>query len=98
LNKTGAPNAGREVLKSITLNYKEREMPVNIKGVKFYRTKEACVMAGITKNTFLRWVAGGTFSDVAHRDRRGWRLFTQADLDKLTLEVNRIQVEETGKK
>jgi DNA-binding transcriptional MerR regulator len=72
-------------------------MPVNINGKQFYRTKEACVMAGITKNTFLRWVTGGSFSDVAHRDRRGWRLFTQKDLERLTLEVNRIQVEETEK-
>jgi hypothetical protein len=69
-------------------------MPVNINGQKFYRTQEACLMAGITKNTFLRWVASGNFLDVAHRDRRGWRLFTPADLERLTLEVNRIQIEE----
>jgi DNA-binding transcriptional MerR regulator len=67
-------------------------MPVNIKGIQFYRTKEACLMAGITKNTFLRWVASGYFSDVEYRDRRGWRLFTQEDLERLTREVNRIQV------
>lgn len=72
-------------------------MPVNIKGIEFYRTKEACLLAGITKNTFLRWVANGYFSDVAQRDRRGWRLFTRADLERLTLEVNRIQVAGTGK-
>jgi len=53
-------------------------------------------MAGITKNTFLRWVSGGNYSDVTHRDRRGWRLFTQEDLDRLTDEVNRIQVKEKG--
>ena len=67
-------------------------MPVNINGIQYYRTKEACLMAGITKNTFLRWVASGSFSDVPCRDRRGWRLFTQADLEKLIGEVNRIQV------
>jgi hypothetical protein len=68
-------------------------MPVKIDGQQFYRTKEACLLAGITKNTFLRWVAEGNFPDVAYRDRRGWRLFTQLDLEKLTSEVNRIQVE-----
>ncbi len=72
-------------------------MPVNINGIQFYRTKEACQLAGITKNTFLRWVAVGSFSDVAYRDRRGWRLFTQEDLSRLTIEVNRIQVEATAK-
>jgi hypothetical protein len=68
-------------------------MPVSINGKQFYRTNEACIKAGITKNTFLRWVANGNFNDVAQRDRRGWRLFTQADLERLTAEVNRIQVE-----
>jgi predicted site-specific integrase-resolvase len=72
-------------------------MPVNINGIQFYRTKEACEMAGITKNTYLRWVAGGSFSDVAYRDRRGWRLFTQEDLTRLSSEVNRIQVEESAR-
>jgi hypothetical protein len=72
-------------------------MPVKINGIQYYRTKEACLMAGITKNTFLRWVTSGSFSDVCQRDRRGWRLFTQEDLEKLIAEVNRIQIDETGK-
>jgi hypothetical protein len=67
-------------------------MPVKINGMQFYRTNEACVMAGITKNTFLRWVANGSFPDVTYRDRRGWRLFTLEDLEKLKTEVNRVQV------
>jgi hypothetical protein len=70
------------------------EMPIKINGELFYRTQEACLKAGIAKNTFLRWVANGSYSDVAHRDRRGWRLFTQDDLERLTGEVNRIQIEE----
>ena len=67
-------------------------MPVKINGVEYYRTQEACTLAGITKNTFLRWVARGSFRDVNHRDRRGWRLFTKEDLERLHLEANRIQV------
>jgi DNA-binding transcriptional MerR regulator len=47
-------------------------------------------MAGITKNTFLRWVREGTFPDVEHRDRRGWRLFTEQEVLRLKKEVSRI--------
>jgi hypothetical protein len=68
-------------------------MPVKINGEKYYRTHEACVFAGITKNTFLRWVSNGQFSDVSYRDRRGWRLFTQKDVERLLAEVNKIQIE-----
>ena len=70
-------------------------MPVTINGLSYYRTKEACSMAGITKNTFLRWVTNGVYPDVHYRDRRGWRLFTEADVDNLKVEVNKLQVEKT---
>ena len=66
-------------------------MPVKLNGDTYYWTAEACRIAGISKNTFLRWVKRELFSDVEHRDRRGWRLFTEADLDRLKAEVNRIQ-------
>ena len=65
-------------------------MPIRLNGESYYRTAEACRIAGITKNTFLRWVKKGSFIDVGHRDRRGWRLFTENDLDRLKAEVNRI--------
>jgi len=47
-------------------------------------------MAGISKNTFLRWVREGMLADVELRDRRGWRLFTNDDLDKLKAEVHKV--------
>jgi len=65
-------------------------MPVRLNGETYYRSAEACRKAGISKNTFLRWVKEGTFTEVEHRDRRGWRLFTEDDLDRLVAEVNRI--------
>ncbi len=67
-------------------------MPVRINGKEYYRTNEACLLAGITKNTFLRWVSNGSFADVEHRDRRGWRLFTDTDVHRLKAEVNKINV------
>jgi len=66
-------------------------MPIRLKTETYYRTAEACQIAGISKNTFLRWVKEGSFADVEHRDRRGWRLFAEDDIDRLKAEVNRIQ-------
>lgn len=65
-------------------------MPVRINGQIYYRTAEACRMAGISKNTFLRWIREGTFTDVELRDRRGWRLFSNDALDGLKAEVHKI--------
>lgn len=65
-------------------------MPVMLNGQTYYRTAEVCRIVGISKNTFLRWVREGSFADVGHRDRRGWRLFTEGDLDRLKAEVNQV--------
>jgi len=65
-------------------------MPVVINGKTYYRTAEACRIAGISKNTLFRWIRAGTFPEVQYRDRRGWRLFTKDELDRLKAEANRI--------
>ncbi len=65
-------------------------MPIRLNGENYYRTAEVCRIAGTSKNTFLRWVKEGSFTDVEHRDRRGWRLFTENDLDRLKTEVNQV--------
>ena len=67
-------------------------MPIKLNGGNYYRTSEACRMAGISKNTFLRWTKEGTFNDVELRDRRGWRLFTEKELKQLKAEVHRIRL------
>jgi len=63
-------------------------MPVPIHGESFYRTAEACELAGISRNTFLRWVREGSFEDVQYRDRKGWRLFAVSDVERLRTRVN----------
>jgi predicted site-specific integrase-resolvase len=65
-------------------------MPVRLNGETYYQTTEACRRAGTSRNTFLRWVKEGSFADVKHRDRRGWRLFTEDDLARLKAEVNQV--------
>jgi DNA-binding transcriptional MerR regulator len=69
-------------------------MPVSIDSKKFYLTSEACALAGISRDTFLRWVRVGSFPDVKHRDFRGWRLFTDDDLTRLKAKLNRIATRE----
>ncbi len=56
----------------------------------YFRTAEACRSACISKNTFFRWVKDGVLPDVKNRDRRGWRLFTEEDVERLKAEANRI--------
>ena len=66
-------------------------MPIVINGKSYYRTAEACQIAGISRSTFFRWLRQGSFKDVANFDRRGWRLFTKDDLRRLKAEVNQIK-------
>jgi len=39
-------------------------MPVTVNGQTYYRTGEVCAMAGISRNTFLRWVREQSFTDM----------------------------------
>jgi len=65
-------------------------MPKLINGETFYMTTEACTLAGTNKNTFLRWVRNGVFTDVQHRDRNGWRLFTEDDIHRLRDRLDKV--------
>ena len=65
-------------------------MPVVLAGQRYYKTSEACRMAGMSRNTFFRWVREGSFADAKQRDRHGWRLFTEDEVERLIAEVNRV--------
>ena len=69
-------------------------MPVTIKGITYYRTSEVCQIVGISKSTFFRWVREGSFEDVGNVDRKGWRLFTKDDLNRLRSEASRVRPKE----
>lgn len=66
-------------------------MPTTINNDTYYRTSEVCQMVGISRSTLLRWLSSGIFKDVLHRDRRGWRLFTEADIKRIEDEANTIK-------
>ena len=65
-------------------------MPIIIKGETYYRTSEACRIVGIGRSTYLRWLRRGALNDASHRDKRGWRLFTEADIRRIENEANHI--------
>ena len=65
-------------------------MTVEIDGRIFYRTNEALKKVGISRATFFRWLKDGTIEDVLHKDRRGWRLFTDKDIERLRKEANKV--------
>lgn len=65
-------------------------MSITVNGQTYYRTTEACRLVGISRTTLFRWLKEGVFEEAQHRDRRGWRLFTQDEIDKLMMEANQI--------
>jgi len=67
-------------------------MSLTINEVTYYRTAEVCKMIGISRSTLFRWLKKVVFTDVERRDSRGWRLFTQGDIDKLKSEIYRVNL------
>ena len=58
-------------------------MPLVIDGRVYYRTAEACRKVGVCRNTLFRWSKDGKLGGSEYRDRKGWRLFTQEQLEFL---------------
>jgi len=65
-------------------------MPVKINGHIYYRTAEVYRMVGISKNTLFRWLRNGILGENERRDRRGWRLFTKNEMERLKTETDRV--------
>lgn len=49
-------------------------------------TAEAAKELGVSKPTLLRWIKEGKIPD-ANRDRRGWRVFTREDIERIRKEA-----------
>ena len=67
-------------------------MPREIEGTIYYEATEVCEKAGISRPTLFRWLKRGLLVRM-HRDRRGWRLFTEEDLNKIQAEATRIEID-----
>jgi predicted site-specific integrase-resolvase len=65
-------------------------VPVVVRGQTYYRTAEAYRMLGVCRTTLYRWLQKGVFGETEHRDARGWRLFTQDEIDIAMEKANHI--------
>ncbi len=65
---------------------------MEVDGLVYYRTSEACAKAGVSRATLFRWLRAGILEQ-RHRDRRGWRLFTEDDVKRIRTETRRIVVD-----
>lgn len=65
-------------------------MPLITNDRKYYRTSEVYRLVGISRNTLFNWLHRGVLGEKELRDRRGWRLFTEADIQTLKNEADRI--------
>ncbi len=70
-------------------------MPREINGQRYYETSEVCQKASISRPTLFRWLKRGMLHRL-HRDRRGWRLFTEDDLRKIQAEANKVEAEDVS--
>jgi hypothetical protein len=75
-----------------SISFRGRVMPREIDGKRYYEATEVCMKAGISRPTLFRWLKRGLLIEL-HRDRRGWRLFTEEDLNKIRTEATRIEID-----
>jgi excisionase family DNA binding protein len=66
-------------------------VPIEVNGELYYTTMETCEKTGISRATLSRWLQHGVLKEL-RKDRRGWRLFTEDDLNELKAETGRIEV------
>ena len=69
-------------------------MTIEINGQTYYKTSEACKKTGISRATLFRWLKIGILEKY-YKDRRGWRLYTEEDLNKIRAEARRIEIEDS---
>lgn len=65
-------------------------MPVTVNGQTYYRTAEVYRTVGISRTTLFRWLKESILREAEQRDRRGWRLFTEDELNRFKAEANRV--------
>lgn len=50
---------------------------------RYFHAHEAAQTAGISKATLLRWIDRRLVRDAAKRDRNGWRLFSEPEVQAI---------------
>jgi len=60
-----------------------------------YASNEVSQIIGISRNTLYRWIKEGIVNEAESRDRRGWKLFTQDEINQLKKEANILNTNNT---
>ena len=63
-------------------------MPRVIDNKCYYTMHEVCSRVGICKSTLSRWIKKNPYCDAQNRDRNGWRLYSEDEVEKLNKEYN----------
>ncbi len=58
-------------------------MAIKMEGRVYYRTSEVCRKIGISRATLFRGLSDGTLTEAENRDKNGWRLFSEEDIERL---------------
>jgi hypothetical protein len=58
-------------------------MPTQLDGKTYYSAQETADAANISKPTLLRWIKTKRVSEAAKRDRNGWRLFAEPEVQAI---------------
>ena len=66
-------------------------MTIKIDGTNYYRTSEICRILGISRNTLFRWL-DKRMLETEYRDYRGWRLFTEDQINIMKERLYRITI------
>ena len=69
-------------------------MTIEIEGQIYYKTLETCKKTGISRPTLFRWLKLGILKKY-YKNHRGWRLFTEEDLNIIRAEARKIRVEDS---
>ena len=67
-------------------------MPRRINGKQYYTTREACKYIGISRSTLYRYCKEDSSHDAKYRDRNGWRLWSEDEVEILNNEFNTLFV------
>ena len=66
----------------MTTSRKDAASPLTTSPARYYTTAQAAKIAGVSKNTLLEWLQRDHVPE-PERDWRGWRRWTQADIDRV---------------
>jgi len=64
-------------------------LAIKVNGQTYFRTADVCRLVGISRTTLFRWLNEDMLSTTVSRDRRGWRLFTEDEVNTLKTEAER---------